>query len=70
MSTNESPTDFIWGLVPIGEEAGCIRKDGTVNIRVTQDRVKRGIIPAWKRDGIWQSARSVIRQKLTSGDNT
>jgi hypothetical protein len=69
MSEKESSgSDIVWGLIAIGKEAGVFHQDGSVNVRVTRDRVIRKIIPAWKRDGCWQSARSVIRQKLTTGD--
>jgi hypothetical protein len=59
-------SDFLWGLFAIGKEAGVYKKDGTVNTKVTRDRLKAGIIPGWKRGDRWQSARSVIHQKLTS----
>lgn len=65
--TNEIlPSDIVWGLRDIGAAAGCFKDDGTVNEKVTGDRVKAGIIPAWRRGRRWQSAISVIRQKLTS----
>jgi hypothetical protein len=61
--SEELSSDFIWGLRAIG---AVYKEDGTVNVKVTRDRVIKQIIPAWKRDGVWQSARSVIRQALTS----
>jgi hypothetical protein len=66
MSSAESSPDIIWELEEIGREAGVLKPDGTVNKRVTQDRLKKGLIPGWKRGRRWQSARSIIRQVLTS----
>lgn len=65
---NESP-DILWGLEAIGREAGCVKEDGSTNVRVTLFRIARGFIPAWKRGDRWQSSRSVIRKQLTSGEN-
>ena len=63
----EKPSsNFVWGLHDIGEAAGVFKKDGSVNTKVTRDRVIAGIIPAWKRKGRWQSAHSVIHQALTT----
>jgi hypothetical protein len=64
--SDQEQADIIWELEPIGREAGVLNPDGTVNKRVTQDRLRRGIIPGWKRGRRWQSARSVIRKVLTS----
>ncbi|MGO8923897.1 MAG: hypothetical protein ACLQF4_13285 [Xanthobacteraceae bacterium] len=61
-------SDILWGVARIGEAAGVYHKDGTVNTKVTSDRLKSGIIPGFKRGRLWQSARSLIQQKLTSGD--
>jgi hypothetical protein len=57
-------SEYLWGLLAIGREAGCLGEDGEVSYRVTHDRVKRGLIPAQKRGGLWQSTRSAIRQAL------
>jgi hypothetical protein len=62
----EFSSDFVWGLHDIGAAAGVYKKDGSVNTKVTRDRVIAGIIPAWKRNGVWQSAHSVINQALTT----
>jgi hypothetical protein len=62
----EFPSNFVWGLHDIGAAAGVYKEDGSVNTKVTRDRVIAGIIPAWKRNGVWQSAHSVINQALTA----
>jgi hypothetical protein len=69
VSDQKESSDIVWGLHDIGEAAGVFKADGSVNVRVTLDRVQRKIIPAWKRGDRWQSARSVIRKHLTSGEN-
>jgi hypothetical protein len=62
--SRESSSDILWGAAAIGEAAGILNKDGSVNVKVTFDRLNAGIIPGFKRGRIWQSARSLIEQKL------